>query len=85
MSTIGINLPDTLKAFVDQQLVKGEFRDASEFVPSLLEAEVQRQIAREVEQVLLEAADGEFQEWTEQDVEDIRRTGQRVIEERKRR
>ena len=83
MSTIGIQLPDALKAFVDQQVAKGEYRDASEFVQSLLEAEVRRRIGREVEQALLEAADGPFADWTEEDVEDIRRTGRRLVEERK--
>jgi antitoxin ParD1/3/4 len=82
MSTIGINLPDTLKAFIDKQVASGRYSDASAFMQSLLEAEVQRQIGREVEQMLLEVTDGPFEDWTEKDVEDIRRAGQRLIKRR---
>ncbi len=73
MSTIHISLPDTLKAFLDEQVASGKYPDASAFVQSLLEAEVQRGIGREIEQLLLEAVDGPFDDWTEQDLEDIRR------------
>ena len=84
MSTIDVTLPESLKAFVDQQVALRGHRDVSEFLQSLLEAERRRQLGRDVEQMLLEAADGPFADWTEQDVEDIRRTGQRLIEQRKR-
>jgi antitoxin ParD1/3/4 len=73
MGTIAIHLPAALKAFIDEQVAKGEYQDASEFVQALLEAEVQRRVRRQVEQLLLEAVDGPFEQWTEQDVEDIRR------------
>ena len=83
MSTIPINIPETLKAFVDEQVASGRYADASAFMRSLLEAELQRRIGQEVEQMLREVSDGPFEDWTEQDVEDIRRAGQRLIEKRK--
>jgi Arc/MetJ-type ribon-helix-helix transcriptional regulator len=79
MSTIRINLPDALMAFVDEQVAKAGYRNASEFRQSLLEAEVQRGIGREIEQLLLETVNGPFADWTEQDVEDIRRGGVKAI------
>ena len=83
MSTIQINLPEPLKAFVDEQVAKGRYRDASALVQRLLEAEVQRRIGDEVEQMLLEVVDGPFDDWSGQDVDGIRRTGGRIIERRK--
>jgi antitoxin ParD1/3/4 len=85
MTTIGITLPDSLKAFVEEQVALRGHRDASDFLQSLLEAERHRQVKREVEQLIGAAADGPFEEWTEQDVDDIRRAGRRAIEMRKRR
>ena len=78
MTTIGVTLPDTLKAFIDKQVALRGHRDVSEFLQSLLEAEQRRQLGAEVERLLLEAVDGPFVEWTDRDVEDIRWTGQRL-------
>jgi antitoxin ParD1/3/4 len=83
MDTIDVTLPDALKSFVDEQVARRGYRDASEFLQSLLEAERRRQIGREVEVMLQEVVDGPFEDWTETDVADIRRAGRRVIEKRK--
>ena len=84
MTTLDVNLPDTLKAFVEEQVARRGYKDASAFVQSVLEAERQRQVGREVEQALLESADGPFTDWTDDDVEDIRRAGKRLVEKRSR-
>ncbi len=83
MSTIDINISDALKAFVHEQVARRGYRDASEFLQSLLEAERRRQVGREVEQMLIAAADGPFTEWTDDDVADIGRAGRRLIDQRK--
>jgi len=82
MSSFDLNLPDVLKAFVDEQVARRGYKDASAFVQSLLEAERHRQVVREVEQALLETTDEDFADWTENDVEDIRRAGMRLIARR---
>ena len=84
MTTLNLNLSDALGAFVREQVAQGGYKDASAFLQSLLEAERQRQVAREVEQSLLDAADGPFTEWNDEDVEDVRRAGKRLIEKRSR-
>ena len=84
MSTIDINLPESLKAFVDEQVLRRGYRDASAFVQSLLEAEQQRQVSREVELALQEASAGPFTDWSDDDLDDIRRVGNRLIEKRSR-
>jgi antitoxin ParD1/3/4 len=62
MSTITIELPDALKAFIDERVAEGGYRDASEFVQSLLEAELLRRVGREVDELLLEAGDDVFRD-----------------------
>lgn len=83
MSTLDIHLPDDLKSYVDEQVARRGYKDASDFLRSLLEAEKHRNLNTELESMLLEAADGPFDEWTEDDVESIERLGLRVIERRK--
>ena len=53
MSTFDVTLPESLKAFVDQQVALRGHHDASEFLQSLLEAERHRQVERDVERMLL--------------------------------
>jgi len=83
MSTIDIRLPDHLKAFLEAQAARRGYADASEFVQALLEAEQHRQLKSELEQMLLETADGPFSDWTEDDVNDVRRGGKRLIQGRR--
>jgi antitoxin ParD1/3/4 len=53
MSTMNISLPDTLKAFIDQQLSQRGYRTSSEYVRELIRKEQERQQLR----VLLLAGD----------------------------
>ena len=84
MTTLDLELSESLKAFIDEQVARRGYKDASAFLQSLLEAERQRQVIREVEQALLETSDEGFSDWTEEDVQDIRRAGKRLIEKRPR-
>jgi Arc/MetJ-type ribon-helix-helix transcriptional regulator len=83
MKTIDITLPDDLQAFAQSEAARRGFKDSSAFMQSLLEAEKHRQIRQELEALLLNAADGPFSEWTDHDLDDIRRQGRRLIERRK--
>ena len=83
MSTISIRLSDDLKSYLDAEIERRGYRDASELVQSLLDAEKHRVLQKEIEDMLLETADGPFTDWTDDDVEDIRRAGTRIIERRK--
>lgn len=82
MSRIDLTLPDELSAYVQEQVASRGYRDASDFVQSLLEADRHRNVRDEVEAMLLDAADGPFTEWSDADVEDVRRVGKRLIERR---
>ena len=83
MSRIDLQLPDDLTSYLKEEATRRGFRDSSEFVQSLLEAEQHRQRKQEIEAMLLEAADGPLSEWTDEDVEDIRSVGRRLIEKRR--
>lgn len=54
MTTVEINLPDTLKEFVEHQVAAGGYRDASAYVQSLLEEAQLSQRRTEIDEELLE-------------------------------
>ena len=83
MSTIDITLPEPIKAYVEKQVAANGYKDASDFFVSLVEGHQHRQLRSEVESMLLERIDGPFEDWTDQDVEDIRREGTAMINQRK--
>ena len=80
MKHMDLVLPDDLQAFAAAESKRRGFENPSVFMQALLEAEKHRQVRLEVESLLLEAADGPFSEWTDDDVSDIRRAGTRLID-----
>jgi Arc/MetJ-type ribon-helix-helix transcriptional regulator len=83
--TLNIELPERVTTFVEQQAKKLGYKDVSEYIAAVLEADHFRKFQEELEEMLLEAIDGPFEEWTDQDVEDIKRIGNRILERRKKR
>jgi len=77
--TIGLKLPSPMKAYLEAQATKCGCADVSEFVVSVLAAHQQRQVRSEIEAMLLERIDGPFAEWTDQDMEYIRKEGTALI------
>lgn len=76
MSTIGVDLPADLFAFVELQVQRGEFASASEYIIALVNAA--RKQRSEIETALLEGLEsGPAEEWTSQEWADLK---QRVIE-----
>lgn len=54
METMNIQLPETLKSFVDEQVAAGRFRDASDYVHQLILRDQLRRSEEEVDAKLLE-------------------------------
>lgn len=81
--TIGIDLPPDLKSYIDEQVSLGRYRDASECVQSLVEADKMRRLRHELETELLDAVRAPSVEFTDKDWEDIRTLGQREIQRRR--
>jgi Arc/MetJ-type ribon-helix-helix transcriptional regulator len=85
MSTSDIHLPQQLRRYLAQQAARRGYKDPSALVRALVEADRDRLLDDELEKMLLEAADGPFEEWTDEDVAQIRRVGIKLIERRRRR
>lgn len=57
MPTMNISLPETLKAFVDIQVVEGAYASVSDYIRALIREDQRRQEAARREQALLTALD----------------------------
>jgi len=71
-----ISLPESLKAFVEQQVASGKYTNAEQYLGALVEAD-QKQKAREHIDALIQEGlySGPATEMTAQDWEHIRREG----------
>ncbi|MDJ0617823.1 MAG: type II toxin-antitoxin system ParD family antitoxin [Calothrix sp. MO_192.B10] len=71
MTNINISLPDSIKAFVEEQVAKGNYDSVSEYLQELICQEQQRQNQEHLEELLIAGLDsGEVievtDEWWEQ-------------------
>ena len=74
MTTLNISLPEAMRAFIDEQIAKGGYITASEYIRQLVRAAQKRQAQERLEELLLEGLDsGEPTPMTAQDWDDIRR------------
>lgn len=78
-----ISVPDSAKAFIEEQAAKAGYATASDYVVSLVERERNRTLRQDVEAKLAEAVAAPSSPMTKGDWEDIRREGRRIIDERK--
>ena len=70
MTRHDISLPESLKSFVDQQVVSRGYDTASEYIQDLIHEDKEHQ---DIELKLLEALDEEPSEMTEADWEGLRK------------
>ena len=57
MTPLNIQLPDSLRSFVDEQAASGGFGDAADYVRTLLQAEQRRLAIEQLEQQILAGLD----------------------------
>ncbi|NJR23333.1 MAG: type II toxin-antitoxin system ParD family antitoxin [Richelia sp. CSU_2_1] len=76
MNTINISLPDSIKAYLEKQVARGNYNNISDYIWELIVQDQKRKTAKErVEELLLEALDsGEASPMTDVDWENIRQT-----------
>lgn len=72
MDDLRISLSDLQQAFVDEQVVTGEYDDAADYVVALIQADARVQAKAKLEALLLEGLDEEAEEWTEADWDELR-------------
>ncbi len=83
MSSLHIQLPDSLKAFLDDQVAAGGYENASAYVRDLVEADRLRKVREDLEAKLTEAIESPSSPMAAGEWEEIRQEGRRQIEERK--
>jgi hypothetical protein len=79
MTTLDLTLPEEVKSYIEKQAAQQGYADPGSFIAALVEAHQHRQIRSDVEARLLEVIDGPFDEWTDEDLLDIRREGEALI------
>jgi antitoxin ParD1/3/4 len=73
MQTMNISLPEAMQEFVEEQVIAGDYRDASEYIRDLVRADQKRQAKVQLEQVLLSAVgSGDAMELTPEMIEGVR-------------
>jgi antitoxin ParD1/3/4 len=76
MTTVGVDLPDDLREFVEAEAQRGKFSTPSEYIVALVNAA--RNKKSEIEVALLAGLEsGPAEEWTSQEWRDLE---QRVVE-----
>jgi len=83
MQTMNISLPDTLKDFVDAQIITGRYSSVSEYVRDLIRADEKRKAEARLEAMLLEGLASPETELTRRDFEDIRKEALSRLKARK--
>ena len=73
MSTVNISLPESMKAYIDEQVATGGYGTVSEFFRDLIRQDQKRKAKESLETLLLEGLDsGTSTPMSAQDWEDIR-------------
>jgi antitoxin ParD1/3/4 len=73
MSTVNISLPESMKAYIDEQVATGGYGTVSEFFRDLIRQDQKRKAKESLETLLLEGLDsGASTPMSAQDWEDIR-------------
>ncbi len=57
MTTLNISLPDSMRAFVEEQIAKGGYSTASEYIRHLIRQEQEKQAQKRLEALLIEGLD----------------------------
>jgi antitoxin ParD1/3/4 len=73
MMSLNISLPDTMRAFIDEQVKSGDYGTASEYLRELIREDQKQKAEKELEALLLEGlASGAPMELTPEDWNHIR-------------
>jgi antitoxin ParD1/3/4 len=84
MTTITISLPDSLKTFIEEQVVREGFGTVSEYLRALVREEQKRKAQLRLESLLLEGIQSEASALTDEDWDEMRRELHRRHAKRKR-
>lgn len=75
MTSINISLPDSMKAYIEEQVDKGGYSTVSEYFRELIRQDQKRKATERLETMLLEGLDsGSATPMTQKDWEEIRQS-----------
>ena len=74
MTTMNVSLPEPMREWVEAQIAKGTFGNASEYIRSLIREDQKRSAQEDLEARLLEGLEsGPATPWTKKDVEALKK------------
>ena len=86
MTTLNISLPDSMRAFIEEQTTTGGFSTASEYLRTLIREDQKRRSQERLEELLLEGLEsGAAEPLGPEDWKELRRQVNRRIGERNKR
>ena len=86
MTTLNISLPDSMRAFIDEQTKTGAYSTASEYLRALVREDQKRRAQEHLEALLLEGLEsGEREKLTPEDWEQVRQQVRKRLGERRNR
>ena len=81
MTTINISLPDTMKTYIEEQMIHGGYNTISEYFCDLIYQEQKRKSQADLESLLLDGLDsGSSSLMTENDWQQIRESVQNKLQ-----
>jgi len=84
MTTLNISLPDSMRAFIDEQTNSGNYSTASEYVRALVREDQKRRAQEHFEALLLEGLEsGEREKLTPEDWNEVRQQVRKRFGERR--
>jgi len=85
MVSLNIAVPESAKKFIEGQVAAGKFRDTAEYILALVEADRARRSGDEIETKLLQGLRSPSEIMPDDEWDDIRRVGEQLLEEKRRR
>lgn len=83
MSTLNISLPEEMRAFVDEQVARGGYSTASEYIRGLIREDQQRKAQQELEEKLLEGIQSGSGSFNAEDWNAIREEARRRLKRKR--
>jgi antitoxin ParD1/3/4 len=84
MATMNISLPDSMRAFIEEQVARGGFGTTSEYIRALVREAQRRDAEEKLEAKLLEALTKPPEEMTDERWQALRERAQQVAERKRR-
>jgi antitoxin ParD1/3/4 len=82
-TSMNITLPETMKAWVDEQVDSGGYGTPSEYIRELVRKEQKRALREEINANLLASVESPASPMTQKDWEEIRQEGKKLAASRK--